>query len=254
MNDLLNILGIDQYKNILEGLKKFKEERKLSSEMQLDGLLANILEELTEYTRAQNVLDKVDALCDIIVFILNATKYTDINNESENDLIDNFQSFLPIRKSEFDFRDTELAKSSINTAQALIEAKSDKFFSEHIILELVNELILDCVMRINELNYSPYNCTMETIKEISSRRGEWNDNIKKFVKYKGAYSKEDAINKITNNLSYSSKNVKLEKEDDEYYYISYDKRDESGKYRPEVTKLCKWYKANYEDCYYEGNY
>lgn len=253
MNDLIHILSIEQYKDILEGLKKFKEERKLTSEMQLNGLLANILEELTEYVRAKDDLEKIDALCDIMVFLLNATKYTDIDNNG-NDLIDTFQRYLPIRRSEFDFSDLELANSTINNIQALIEARSDKFFSEHIILEYVTDLMLDCIIRINELNYSPYHCMMETIKEISSRKGKWDNNINKFVKFQGAYSKEDAISKIKNNPLYSSNNIKLEKEDDVYYYISYDKRDEGGNYKSEITKFCKWYKANYKNCYYEGNY
>ena len=51
-------------------LKKFREDRHIEN---IQGnVIGNLLEELTEYSRANNVEEQIDALCDIVVFSINA--------------------------------------------------------------------------------------------------------------------------------------------------------------------------------------
>jgi len=51
-------------------LKEWREERGLQNKV--GNIEANIAEELTELLRATTVEDKIDALCDMIVFSVNA--------------------------------------------------------------------------------------------------------------------------------------------------------------------------------------
>lgn len=56
--------------NIFEELKKWREERGLTSTV--GNIQANLAEELTELLRANTEEEKIDALCDMIVFSINA--------------------------------------------------------------------------------------------------------------------------------------------------------------------------------------
>ena len=56
--------------NIFESLNVWREERGLQK--QIGNVAGNICEELTEYLRATTVEDEIDALCDMMVFAINA--------------------------------------------------------------------------------------------------------------------------------------------------------------------------------------
>ena len=56
--------------NIFESLSVWREERGLQK--QIGNVAGNICEELTEYLRATTVEDEIDALCDMVVFAINA--------------------------------------------------------------------------------------------------------------------------------------------------------------------------------------
>lgn len=61
-----------QFNEIKERLDKWREERHLTYENQQAGFLGNVYEELSEYFRAKNDLERVDALCDIVIFCFNS--------------------------------------------------------------------------------------------------------------------------------------------------------------------------------------
>ena len=64
---------------IFDGLKEWREERGLQNKV--GNIAGNIAEELTELLRANSVEDEVDALCDIIVFSINAIEAKGYNAE-----------------------------------------------------------------------------------------------------------------------------------------------------------------------------
>ena len=64
---------------MLDLLQKWREERHLQKEA--GNYQANIAEELTELLRAKDVNEEIDALCDIIVFSINAIEAKGYNAE-----------------------------------------------------------------------------------------------------------------------------------------------------------------------------
>ena len=131
-------------------LAVWRAERHLTTAGQKEGLLANVLEELTEFVRAKDDNERVDAICDIIVFLINSK-----NN--------------PVR---------------------IQEPKVDGVVTTHIFVELVFNNMYDdrtislCSYMLEQLGYDSYKCMLETIKEISSRTGHFDETIGKFVKDK----------------------------------------------------------------------
>ena len=55
---------------IFESLKAWRDERGLQNKV--GNIEANLCEELTEYLRATTVEEEIDALCDMMVFAINA--------------------------------------------------------------------------------------------------------------------------------------------------------------------------------------
>ena len=135
-------------------LQAWKAERRLSVESQRAGLLGNLCEELAEYFRAQNDNERVDALCDIIVFAMNATSEPFVKPAALNMPQLWSAMLLP--------HDTDI----------IVNASS------------LNSLVFQMWRTIEQLGYDPYQCMLETIKEISSRTGKYDETIGKWVKNK----------------------------------------------------------------------
>ena len=143
-----------QLNEIYKLLQAWKAERRLSVESQRAGLLGNLCEELAEFFRAQNDNDRVDALCDIIVFAINAMSEPFVKPAALNMPQLWSAMLLP--------HDTDI----------IINASS------------LNSLVFQMWRTIEQLGYDPYKCMLETIKEISSRTGEYDESIGKWVKDK----------------------------------------------------------------------
>ncbi|HEA7782647.1 TPA: hypothetical protein RXL88_001771, partial [Campylobacter coli] len=61
-----------QFNEIKERLKQWRQERHLTYENQRKDFLGNVFEKASEYFRAKDDLERVEALCDIAVFCFNA--------------------------------------------------------------------------------------------------------------------------------------------------------------------------------------
>ena len=61
-----------QFNEIKSRLADWREERHLTYENQQKGFLGNIFEEVSEYFRAKDDYERIDALCDIAVFCINS--------------------------------------------------------------------------------------------------------------------------------------------------------------------------------------
>lgn len=148
-------------------LGEWCNERQLTLQSQQAGYIGNVLEELTEYARAKTIFDQVDALCDIIVFSINAT-------ESQKQIL--------IEKN-------DLTKTA--DPEKLAKAVLDGLDNGQILATYFNNPICVCINTLRFLGFDPYKCLDETLKEIESRTGKYDTEIKKFVKDKGAYSLSD---------------------------------------------------------------
>ena len=64
-----------QFDKINERLAKWRRQRHLAKDKQRLGYFGNVYEELSEYYRAKDTHDKLDAIMDIAIFTLNAFDY-----------------------------------------------------------------------------------------------------------------------------------------------------------------------------------
>lgn len=197
---------------IEQRLKVWREERHLTRQMQNKHLLSNILEELTEYSRANTNYDKIDALCDICVFCLNSVDYDERAIFNEEYLA---------------FRDISVINVSLSILQSLeCFIGGDK--------EQISQIVFACLKAIKEFTTKePLECLKETIREIESRTGKYVKEKGKFVKDIGAYSLKEAKDYIYK--QYGDKGILLAEIEKSWLFSV------EGK----SIEIVKWYKADY---------
>ena len=156
---------------IYKGLDKWRAERGITAESQKKGYIVNVMEELGELAAALRDYEKfskndcpyceidkqiaeheiIDALCDIAVFTINAG--ADIRDEYKPLSIDTTDTFsdlncLLLYASTFDFK----------------------------------KILLNCAVLCEHYGFNFEIAMLETIKEISSRTGSYDEKAKKWVK------------------------------------------------------------------------
>ena len=158
-------MTLGQVNNIEFELRMWRMERKLYTDEQKKNLIANILEELTELARAKSNDERIDAICDIAVFYLNSLddKITELTDcyELDKNLAEKFQNPRAIG-----FLAEELLSLLLYT---------EIYTKPYQVLDFLEQ----CA---KGLGYDFYKCMMETIQEINSRTGHYDDSIGKFVK------------------------------------------------------------------------
>ena len=171
---------------IYKGLAEWRHERGITAESQKAGYLVNVMEELGELSTALKLLEKsksvndshelkcaehfiIDALCDISVFTINAG--ADIPCEVK---------VIQIQPN---------ANYSINAELNFLIERITHFNKAIIFGDYPKDTaiyfnsILDKCADICELYGFDFQIAMlETIKEISSRTGAYDENAKKWVK------------------------------------------------------------------------
>lgn len=165
---------VEDFKELYKQINEWKKQRGLTTQMQREGLIKNLKEEIMELIEAENLNEEIDALCDISVFCIGALdlslikeKYFNGYSEFENGYNDIVLQYKKLRKK---IKNTNI------------------FF-----------LIFTCINTIEGLGFDYFKCMQETIKEISSRTGKYDDEAKKWIKdtsdeakakwYKADYSK-----------------------------------------------------------------
>lgn len=174
-------------KEILKGLEQFRKDRNINDkEFLLSVEVSNLLEEVKEYKDAENDYYRVDALCDLCVFSINALYYLGVRDiRVSNCLVD---------------------CSGINLIVKDIDNLS---LNKNVIINL-KTIINRCFTIMYNMGYDAKVCMLETIKEISSReqdplqkqqwekgqikgqiKGKWlkNPNQNKKTLYKAKYEK-----------------------------------------------------------------
>ena len=176
--------------NFKEELTKWREERSITLESQLPGLTSNLLEEVTELSRATELIDIIDAMLDYNVFLANAIEGIDIDPILDPEIVKEIEEKhkkLPIMTQE----DLALYKKSLISLllegiRASIAITMPNIKQEHIdsFTEYLNGIIINIKSSITLLNYDYAKCLEEVIKAIHTRKGHWDSTISKFVKDK----------------------------------------------------------------------
>ncbi|TWO22617.1 hypothetical protein YZ82_01495 [Campylobacter hyointestinalis] len=154
--------------DIAYALKEWRETRGLTCQMQQAGYRNNTKEELLEAYDSTTDIEVIDAICDIAILTLNC-----IEDYKIEDLIH------PVRFSDI----------------LIISGDIDSVLEANFGIRWISILLSTLNHYINEMGYDFIKCLEETIKEISSRKGEYDPNTKKWVKkitgneYKADYTK-----------------------------------------------------------------
>lgn len=176
--------------NFKEELTKWREERSVTLESQLPGLTSNLLEEVTELSRATELVDVIDAMLDYNVFLANAIEGIEIDPILDPEIVKEIEEKhkkLSVMTNE----DLALYKKSLISLllegiRASIAISMPNIKQEHIdsFTEYLNGIIINIKSSITLLNYDYAKCLEEVIKAIHTRKGHWDSTISKFVKDK----------------------------------------------------------------------
>lgn len=176
--------------NFKEELAKWREERSITLESQLPGLTSNLLEEVTELSRATELVDIIDAMLDYNVFLANAIEGIDIDPILDPEIVKEIEEKhkkLSVMTNE----DLALYKKSLISLllegiRASIAISMPNIKQEHIdsFTEYLNGIIINIKSSITLLNYDYEKCLEEVMKAVHTRKGHWDSTISKFVKDK----------------------------------------------------------------------
>lgn len=170
---------------IYKGLAEWRAERGITAESQKAGYLVNVMEELGELATALREYERfskpsypypknkkyaehgiIDALCDIAVFTINAG--ADSNYKPQT-----------IDTNERDEIVTQCANYSLKNL--LTDCGAFNIYSCYCGGDL-NDVLTDCAKLCEHYGFNFEIAMLETIKEISSRTGSYDEVSKKWVK------------------------------------------------------------------------
>lgn len=173
-----------------EELTKWREERSITLDSQLPGLTSNLLEEVTELSRATELVDIIDAMLDYNVFLANAIEGIDIDPILDPEILKEIEEKHK-KLSVMTQEDLALYKKSLISLllegiRASIAITMPNIKQEHIdsFTEYLNGIIINIKSSITLLNYDYAKCLEEVMKAIHTRKGHWDATICKFVKDK----------------------------------------------------------------------
>lgn len=176
--------------NFKEELTKWREERSITLESQLPGLTSNLLEEVTELSRATELVDVIDAMLDYNVFLANAIEGIEIDPILDPEILKEIEEKHK-KLSVMTQEDLALYKKSLISLllegiRASIAITMPNIKQEHIdsFTEYLNGIIINIKSSITLLNYNYAKCLEEVMKAIHTRKGHWDSTICKFVKDK----------------------------------------------------------------------
>lgn len=152
--------------DILLSLENWREERGL--QRTVGNIAANIGEEIVEYLRAENDEQRVDALCDMFVFSVNALRAIGGISNYAIKIALNINSMLKINS----FPIISHAFSKLINIHRFNQRSALKVIAGY------------SKRQIEYLGYDFLIAMDETLKEIHSRTGAWNDETQKWEKFK----------------------------------------------------------------------
>ena len=176
--------------NFKEELAKWREERSVTLESQLPGLTSNLLEEVTELSRATELVDVIDAMLDYNVFLANAIEGIDIDPILDPEIVkeieEKHKKLSVMTNEDLAIYKKSLISLLLEGIRASIAITMPNIKQEHIdsFTEYLNGIIINIKSSITLLNYDYAKCLEEVMKAIHTRKGHWDSIICKFVKDK----------------------------------------------------------------------
>lgn len=176
--------------NFKEELAKYREKRSITLESQLPGLTSNLLEEVTELSRATELVDVIDAMLDYNVFLANAIEGIDIDPVLDPEIIkeieEKHKKLSVMTNEDLAIYKKSLISLLLEGIRASIAITMPNIKQEHIdsFTEYLNGIIINIKSSITLLNYDYAKCLEEVMKAIHTRKGHWDSTICKFVKDK----------------------------------------------------------------------
>ncbi|QYH12741.1 hypothetical protein A0056_000020 [Campylobacter jejuni] len=216
-----------EFNLIKERLTDWKNKRDLIYENQREGFFSNAFGEVRKYFRAKDDLEKVNALCYIVVFCF-------------NDFYIDYQKALKIH----DFDTSKI--TIVDVVDDLSSAVAQFHRNDIPDYTFIHRLFFDCFNLVNNLGFNFYKCMLEIIKEIESHAWYYDESLNKFVEKIGAYSAREAFDLAINDFKLTNIPNKyfLDKEAKDYWCVRIE--DNNGDY--EDYYIRKWHKADYETC------
>lgn len=165
MNEIINRLEIWRKVRGLNSSQGFKFD--------LNSQVSFLTEEITEYLRAKDDSDRVDALCDLSIFSLNAI----------NSLDNNYDDL---------FSETYHKSKRVNfySIANIIDRLPYMFRKGNYIKFNFMDIVEISRWMIEDMNYDYFKCMNETLKEIESRKGAFDPESGKWEKFKDDESKK----------------------------------------------------------------
>ena len=170
---------------IYKGLDEWRAERGITAESQRQGYLRNIMEELGELAvglrdyaswskcdlrfcqihkeMAERLI--VDAICDIAVLTINAG--ADINCNEKLESINTT---------------TQTTRCNSSLSFLLSECGNFDYYGKLSSYVCFNQILLSCAKLCEQYGFNFEIAMLETIKEISSRTGSYDEKAKKWIK------------------------------------------------------------------------
>lgn len=160
---------------IYKGLKAWRDERRISVKSQKAGYIVNVMEELGELAQALRDFEK-------------------IKNASKNDYVGYYE--LDLEKTEHEIIDAlcDIAIFTINAGAELRDKRKPLSFDiadavgslDYLLFNIstfdFKKVLFNCATLCKEYGFNFEIAMLETIKEISSRTGSYDENAKKWVK------------------------------------------------------------------------
>ena len=168
---------------IYKGLAEWRAERGITAKSQKEGYLVNVMEEFGELASALRDYEKfsateqdtakkqkaeyeiIDALCDISVFTINVG--ADINCNEKLESINTT---------------TQTTRCNSSLSFLLSECGNFDYYGKLSSYVCFNQILLSCAKLCEQYGFNFQIAMDETIKEISSRTGSYDENAKKWVK------------------------------------------------------------------------
>ncbi|EAH4791500.1 hypothetical protein DYX67_04105 [Campylobacter jejuni] len=215
-----------QFNEIKERLADWRSERGLTYENQREEFLGNVFEKVSEYFRAKDDLERVEALCDIVIFCFNSFNLDYKTLEKQNDYDVTKISIVEIT-------------DDLTYTTAKFMRKDFKDFNN------IYRLVFNCEHLCKNLGFDFYKCMLEKIKEIESRTGFYDERLKKFVDTICAFSKDEALSNVSKDFGFLGNSIiyKLTQEDKNFWFITCKEIETNLQIDYKVKKI---YKADYK--------
>lgn len=182
---------------IVYRLYDWRKARHLFLKGQMEGLFSNVNDEIGEYYNASNDFEKIDAICDTCIFCLNAMGEFAANRALvERDCESGWTADVHYKIKQADVL-FKRAKELVERKDNLLTWRDDYKVAialRNQFFDVIWEIVELCAFEIEKMGFSFKKTMNETLKEIESRTGHWDEEQKKFIKdnqgsYTADYSK-----------------------------------------------------------------